>query len=117
MPMTNGQIVNVVREAAEEAKAQVSAAGHDPMLGTANFDKVVLRLDHPRPTLAKALNAAGIGAEWHPAHYGTTGYALRLDDPVVHSFGFCGVWTEFCDAFAAKLNARGVPASVRYMMD
>lgn len=114
MRLTNGQIVTIVRECMTEADAEVRAEGRDPLVGSANFDVVVLKLDHPRPTLARALTEAGVRAEWENYNLGSLrGYGLRCGV----ALGFCGVWTSFCEAWAAKLTARGVPASVRYMMD
>lgn len=112
-PKRHAEIVDVIRECTEAAEADVRARGMDPLKGTANFDVAVLRMAHPRPTLAAALAEVGVLATWEN-YDGNRGYALRGGG---RGFGFCGVWTAFCEEWAARLSARGVPTSVRYMMD
>lgn len=116
MPLTNGQIVNIVRECVAEAEAEVRALGLTYTEGTANFDCALIRLDHPRPTLAKALNEAGFKTEWRTFRLQGRGYPLCYGD-AMPKLGYSQLWTAFCDSLAKKLEERGVPASVRYMMD
>lgn len=115
MPMTNGQIVNAVKECIAEVEAELPASWA-PNTGTANFDLAMLTLAHPRPTLARALNEAGIHAEWRTFRFNGRGYAI-YGWPNSNRFGNGGVWTGMCGSLAEKLTARGIPAHVCYRMD
>lgn len=116
MPLTNNQIVNAVRESVAEALADVGTLGLRPTDGTANFDCALIRLDHPRPTLARALCDAGFKMEWCSYRLQGRGYPLHYGD-AMPNIGSAQLWTAFCERLAQKLEERGVPASVRYMMD